>query len=295
MFDKGEPEIKDLMVFNEDAIAVIENTPLFSEDDKQELVKASENMENSFFNSQVFRTDTEARISVLNEVKFPTPASKYYQSLREMNVHQCELVNLLYDYEDKKQDLKIIRADIMELETDLEREDVTEADKIRTQANIAKKEIELAKTSFSLKTMKRMADGRKREIMQWDKILKELEPTMDEQQIPKNDPDAHQKVSYAIRFIRQTRNSFLSGVSMGTAEANNLLGQLTTNMKVIKEEGLEDVVAKNLSIEEQAFSIQNKLIAPEALPEASKNLLLQQGPTATHKDQFKQVEGGQKQ
>jgi len=119
-----------------------------------------------------------------------------------------------------------------------------------------------------------------------DKILKELEPTMDELNIPKNDPDAHQKVSYAVRFIKQARNSFLANVEMGTAEANNLLGQLVTNMKVIKEEGLEEVVARNLTIEDQAFSIQNRLIAPEALPEASKTLLLKQATGTTHKDQF---------
>jgi len=275
---QSEPEIKDLMIFNEDAIAVIEETPLFSEDEKRELITASENMENSFFNSQVFRTDTEARISVLNDVKFPTPASKYYQSLREMNVHQCELVNLLYDYEEKKQDLKIVRADIMDLDEQLGNSE-RESDKIRFEAELKKKEIELAKTSFSLKTMKRMADGRRKEIMQWDKILKELDPAMDELKIPKNDPDAHQKISYAVRFIRQARNSFLSGVQMGTAEANNLLGQLTTNMKVIREEGLEETVAANLSIEEQQFIVQNRLVAIEKLPENSKNLLLAMNQT----------------
>jgi len=285
----GEVEIKDLMVFNQDAIAVIEETPLFNEAEKKEIISASENMENSFFHSQVFRTDTEARISVLNDVKFPTPASKYYQSLREMNVHQCELVNLLYDYEEKKQDLKIVRADIMDLEDQLEVAE-SEAEKIRLNAKIKKKEIELAKTSFSLKNMKRMADGRKQEIMQWDKILRELEPVLDELKIPKNDPDAHQKVSYAVRFIKQARNSFLANVEMGTAEANNLLGQLVTNMKVIKEEGLEAVVAQNLTLEDQAFSIQNRLIAPEALPEESKIKLLQQSTGQTHKDQFKKIE-----
>lgn len=271
--NNSEVEIKDLMVFNQDAIAVIEETPLFNEKDKKEIISASENMENSFFHSQVFRTDTEARISVLNDVKFPTPASKYYQSLREMNVHQCELVNLLYDYEDKKQDLKIIRAEIMDLEEQLGNSD-RESEKIKLSAQIKKKEIELAKTSFSLKTMKRMADGRKQEIMQWDKILKELTPVLDELQIPKNDPDAHQKVSYAVRFIRQARNSFLSNVEMGTAEANNLLGQLTTNMKVIREEGLEETVARNLSIEEQQFIVQNRLVALDKLPEESRTLLV---------------------
>ena len=78
-----------------------------------------ENMRKAFTYSQVFRTDTEARMSVLNDIKFPTPASKYYQSLREMNVHQCELANLIYDYQDKEQDIEILEADIDQLKGEL--------------------------------------------------------------------------------------------------------------------------------------------------------------------------------
>ena len=106
-------------------------------------------MEKAHQNSQVFRTDTEARMSVLNDIKFPTPASKYYQSLREMNVHQDQLVYLLYDYEDKKQDLKIIEADILELQSTLV-DDLLVYVRMKTEAKIKKLKIELQKTIFSL-------------------------------------------------------------------------------------------------------------------------------------------------
>ena len=35
---------------------------------------------------QIFRTETEARISVLQDAKYPTKASKYWQYVREQNV-----------------------------------------------------------------------------------------------------------------------------------------------------------------------------------------------------------------
>jgi len=260
-------EIKDLKVFTKDAITVIEDTPLFDDGEKQELVAASRNMENSFFNSQVFRTDTEARVSVLNDVKFPTPASKYYQSLREMNVHQCELVNLLFDYEDKKQDIKIAQVEAAELESEYEKladKDSLEATKL--EAQMTKKNIELERQVFALKNMKRAADGRKREIMQWDRILNELEPILEAAKIPTNDPDAHQKVSYAVRFTRQTINALKSNAKMDVAEANNLIGQLTTTMKSISEQGLETAVITHMTMEELHFVASQKLVDVEKLP-----------------------------
>jgi hypothetical protein len=240
----------DLIKFHEDAAITINNTSLFSEAEKQCLIAVSENMEKAHQNSQVFRTDTEARMSVLNDIKFPTPASKYYQSLREMNVHQDQLVYLLYDYEDKKQDLKIIEADILELQSTLV-DDLLVYVRMKTEAKIKKLKIELQKTIFSLKQTKRTAEGRKLEILQWDKILKELEPLLIENNIPLDDPDAHQKISYFIRHIRQAQN--MNPQADGIAEVNNLIGQIITNARIMKEAGLVDACLSAMSQQDRAF------------------------------------------
>ena len=41
---------------------------------------------------------TEVPVSVLNDIKFPTPAAKYWQAMREQNVMFQELVMLSYEY-----------------------------------------------------------------------------------------------------------------------------------------------------------------------------------------------------
>lgn len=267
---KAVLDLKNILIFNKDALDVIETTPLFNKKEKMELMSVTANMERAFHDSQMFRTDTEMRISVLNDIKFPTPASKYYQALREMNVHQCELIGLLYDYEQKKEDMKIIQAEKMELEDTLAK-DITitpplkNYEILKIEAQINKKDIELRKETFNLKTLKRVADGRKEEIKNWNIILNELRPILDENNIPTNNVDAHQKVSYCIRFIRQAVNAIGSNAQMSGAEINNLMGQLSTNIKVVINENLMNVVAGFLGNNEKAFLISNKLIPPDSL------------------------------
>jgi hypothetical protein len=214
-------------------------------------------MRKAFANSQVFRTDTEARMSVLNDIKFPTPASKYYQSLREMNVHQCELANLIYDYQDKEQDIEILETDIEQLEYELSKTTISHLQK-RTKARIKKAEIAIKKERFALTIMDRTVEGRKQEIQQWDKILKELEPVLKEQGIPLDDCDAHQKISYFIRHIRQAKNA--NPNTMGVSEANNLIGQIITNAKLIQECGLTDALVGALSQEDLAYIKQENIL-----------------------------------
>jgi hypothetical protein len=246
----------DIINFNKDASIPINDSPLFTEEEKKSLIAVSESMEKAHRNSQVFRTDTEARMSVLNDIKFPTPASKYYQSLRELNVHQNELVNLLYDYEDKKQDLEIIKADILELQSTLD-DDLLVPVRMRTESKIKKLQIETQKILFLLKQLKRIAEGRKQEILQWDKILKELEPKLIDSKIPLDDPDAHQKISYFIRHIRQAQN--MNPQVDGVAEVNNLIGQIITNARLIEDQGLVESLIENMNANDIAFVKNEKI------------------------------------
>ena len=216
------------------------------------------NMRKAFANSQIFRTDTEARMSVLNDIKFPTPASKYYQSLRELNVHQCELATCMYDYQDKLEDISILEADKEQCAEELAETTISHKQK-RLQAQINKADIAIKKERFHLSMMDRTIEGRKREITQWDKILKELEPELEKQGIPLDDPDAHQKISYFIRHIRQARNA--NPAQMSGAEINNLLGQVITNARLIREQGLVGALYKNLDENDIRYIKREKILA----------------------------------
>jgi hypothetical protein len=55
---------------------------------------------------QIFRTETEARISVLQDMKYPTKAAKYWQCVREQNVFLENLMSLSFEYRRKHQDKK---------------------------------------------------------------------------------------------------------------------------------------------------------------------------------------------
>jgi hypothetical protein len=54
---------------------------------------------------QVFRTETEARISVLQDAKYPNQAAKYWQCVREQNVFLENLMSL--SFEARRNDAKI--------------------------------------------------------------------------------------------------------------------------------------------------------------------------------------------
>ena len=76
-----------------------------------EDVKAFKDMVGEFRDTwtkkQIFRTETEARISVLQDMKYPTKAAKYWQCVREQNVFLENLMALSFDY--RRNDVKIKR------------------------------------------------------------------------------------------------------------------------------------------------------------------------------------------
>ena len=57
-----------------------------------------EELRDTWSKKQIFRTETEARISVLQDGKHPTPACKYWQCVREQNVFLESLMSLSFDY-----------------------------------------------------------------------------------------------------------------------------------------------------------------------------------------------------
>ena len=55
---------------------------------------------------QVFRTETEMRMSVLQDMKYPTKAAKYWQCVREQNVFLENLMSLSFDCRRKEAKIK---------------------------------------------------------------------------------------------------------------------------------------------------------------------------------------------
>jgi len=214
------------MNFDIHSLSIIESSKILKQEDLRQLSALSNELQDTFLNVQMFRTRTEMEVSVLNDLKHPTPDSKYWQSMREQNVMFQELVMLSYEYRKNQVEIKI-----------LERKLISESDELEKELL----QIEIEKKQFIGINQERTAKDRIREIREWHEIKEELKPFME---CVTNDVNAHQLYGYTIRWINQ-----LQGLSENTSisERNNLLGQLQKGLRLCRERGLIDRVYKQFS------------------------------------------------
>jgi len=216
------------MNFDIQSLSIIESSKILKQDDLRQLSALSGELQDTFLNVQMFRTRTEMEASVLNDLKHPTPDSKYWQSMREQNVMFQELVMLSYEYRKNQVEIKILERKIDAESDELEKELL---------------QIEIEKKQFIGINQERTAKDRIREINEWHKIKDELRPLME---CSTDDVDAHQLYGYTIRWINQ-----LQGLNENTSisEKNNLLGQLQKGLRLCRERGLIDKVYKQYPAE----------------------------------------------
>lgn len=208
---------------------IITNSDILTKEDIDSLTPLTEELQENFIKAQMFRTRTEMEVSVLNDIKFPTPAAKYWQSVREQNVMFNELVMLSYEYRKNIIKIKKIQRKIKEEKDELDKELL---------------QIELERKMFISKSQERTAKDRIRELKAWSEIKDREAAKMTEEELA--DVDNHQLVSYTKRWINQ---ALIAGNSGSPAEKNNLQGQLIAGVKACREKGLIDNVLKYFSEE----------------------------------------------
>ena len=203
---------------------IIKGTSILKQDDFEFLASVSEELKDTLEKRQVFRTETEIGISVLNDIKHPTKASKYWQSVREQAVMFENLVSTGFDY--RRNEVQIKRLE-NKLSTLTDTFDIEET------------QIDLDECFFKRANMESSSKDRIREIRLWSKIKKEL----DDGSFDTKDVNTHQLVSLAQRFILQASNA---PRDMPVAEANNLKGQLVSSIKELEARGLLNSVLSQL-------------------------------------------------
>jgi len=203
------------------AIETLKGSKIITDEDLKSLLDLQDELKDVFLHSQVFRTRTEMEVSVLNDIEFPTPDSKYWQAVREQNVMFQELVYLSYDY----------RKASLEIE-DLKRQKEKEKDKIKKELL----EVEIERKTFDLLNMEKVAKDRIREIKEWHQIKQNL---LDKVEYSLEDVNEHQLVSYTKRWLRQY---LTAGNELSSSEKLNLVSQLEKGLKVCKEKKLLDKV-----------------------------------------------------
>jgi len=197
---------------------IIQQAQILTDEDLALLNPLKAELKETFIKAQCFRTRTEMEVSVLNEIKFPTPSSKYWQSVREQNVMFQELVMLSYEYRKNLVKIKILQRNMDKEEDSLEKELL---------------QIELERKMFISKNQERTAKDRIREIKAWSEIKEREANNMSEEDLA--DVDNAQLFSYTRRWINQ---SIAMGGGGSPAERQNLLGQLRSGILACYKKGI---------------------------------------------------------
>ena len=190
---------------------------ILSTEDVKEFKNMVGEFRDTWTKKQIFRTETEARISVLQDMKYPTKASKYWQCVREQNVFLENLMGLSFQY--RRNDVKIKRLE----------------KKIEEENDDLKKElwqIDLDEKRYAKASMELTAKDRMRELKMWSKLKVEFnDGTFDT-----GDVNQHQLESYN-KIMQHKSKTLTPGSSQ--AEVFNVMGQLQTIERVKKDGELE--------------------------------------------------------
>ena len=175
---------------------------------------------------QMFRTETEARFSVLQDNRYPTKASKYWQCVREQASYLDNLMTLSFDYRRNEAKIKWLEGKVQ-----------TEKDDYK----LTKYEIDLDECKFAKASMEKVAKHRMREIKMWSKLKKEF----NDGSFNDKDVNEHQLESYGRQYAEKAKQ--LTEHSSDT-DKFNVLGQLQSLQRIKKSGELESSYQKREQI-----------------------------------------------
>ena len=185
---------------------------LLDPNEVKEFKEMTSELRDTWTKKQVFRTETEMRMSVLQDAKYPTKASKYWQCVREQNVFLENLMSLSFDA--RRNEVKLKRLQ----------------EKLKTEEDPLKREllqIDIDEKTYSVANMQLVARDRMREIKLWSTLKKEF----DDGSFDTQDVNRHQLDSYHM-IMKNKAETLTSGSSQ--PEVFNVLGQLQTIERVKK-------------------------------------------------------------
>ena len=185
---------------------------LLDPNDVKEFSKLTNELRDTWTKKQVFRTETEMRMSVLQDAKYPNNASKYWQCVREQNVFLENLMSLSFDARRNEVKLKKLKQKLETEEDPLKRELL---------------QIDIDEKTYSVANMQLVARDRMREIKLWSVLKKEF----NDGSFDDKDVNTHQLDSYHL-IMKNKAETLTSGSSQ--PEVFNVLGQLQTIERVKK-------------------------------------------------------------
>jgi len=166
---------------------------------------------------QMFRTETEARFSVLQDNRYPTKAAKYWQCVREQASYLDNLMTLSFDYRRNEAKIKWLQGKV---------------EKEQDEYKLSKYEIDLDECRYAKASMEKTAKHRMREIKMWSKLKLEF----NDGSFNDKDVNQHQLESYGLQYAAKAQQ--LTENSSDT-DKFNVLGQLQSLQRIKKSGELE--------------------------------------------------------
>ena len=215
---------KDIKSLVENEIPNLNN--LLSTEEVSDFKAMTEELRDTWTKKQMFRTETEARFSVLQDNRYPTKGSKYWQCVREQSCYLDNLMNLSFDYRRNEAKVKYLEKKIS-----------TETDEYK----LTKYEIDLDEARFGKASMEKTAKHRMREIKMWSKLKLEF----NDGSFNDKDVNEHQLESYRLMYQGKAKNLTSS---TSEAEVFNIVGQLSSLERIKKSGELENKTEKKEQI-----------------------------------------------
>jgi len=213
----NKKDVKDLIQQEETHL-----NNLLEVNDLNEFKGMVDELRDTWTKKQMFRTETEARFSVLQDNRYPTKAAKYWQCVREQASYLDNLMTLSFDYRRNEAKIKWLEGKVQ---------------KEQDEYKLSKYEIDLDEYRYVKASMEKTAKHRMREIKMWSKLKKEF----DDGSFDTQDVNKHQLDSYGIQYTEKAKS--LNQYSSET-EKFNILGQLQSLQRIKKSGELENNIEK---------------------------------------------------
>ena len=201
---------------------------LLTQEDLSSFKGMVDELRDTWTKKQMFRTETEARFSVLQDNRYPTKASKYWQCVREQSSYLDNLMTLSFDYRRNEAKIKWLEGKVEKEEDEYKQ---------------TKYQIDLDECKFAKASMEKVAKHRMREIKMWSKLKKEFnDGTFNDK-----DVNQHQLESYGIQYSAKAKT--LNKNSSDT-DVFNVMGQLESLKRIRKSGELENSYKEKEQIEQ---------------------------------------------
>ena len=199
---------------------------LLTQEDLSSFKGMVDELRDTWTKKQMFRTETEARFSVLQDNRYPTKAAKYWQCVREQSSYLDNLMHLSFDYRRNEAKIKWLEKKL---------------DKEEDEYKATKYQIDLDEARFGKASMEKVAKHRMREIKMWSKLKSEF----NDGSFNDKDVNQHQLESYGLMYAGKAKT-----ITDSTSEAEvfNIMGQLQSLQRIKASGELENKTEKKEQI-----------------------------------------------